>query len=70
MLPDLSAVGRALPIIVAGLIAFLLPASQDIVAWLNERPRQLAAAALALVVVGVLIELGDRDAYEFVYFQF
>ena len=65
-----SAVGRALPIIVAGLVAFTLPASQDIVAWLNERPRKVVAAALGLVVVAVLVELGDREAYEFVYFQF
>ena len=69
-LPDWSAVGRALPIIVAGAIAFTFPPSQNIAMWLNERPRQAVAAALALVVVGVLIELGDREAYEFVYFQF
>ena len=68
--PGWSAVGRALPIIVAGLIAFTLPPSQQIVAWLNERPRKVVAAALALVVVAVLVELGDREAYEFVYFQF
>ena len=61
---------RALPIIVAGLVACTLPASQDIVAWLNERPRKVVAAALGLVVVAILVELGDREAYEFVYFQF
>ena len=70
ILPDLGAVGRALPIIVAGLVACTLPASQDIVAWLNERPRKVVAAALGLVVVAILVELGDREAYEFVYFQF
>lgn len=70
ILPDLSAVGRAFPIIVAALVACLLPASQDIVAWLNERPRKVVAAALGLVVVAILVELGDREAYEFVYFQF
>ena len=70
ILPDLGAVGRALPVIVAGLVACLLPASQDIVAWLNERPRKVVAAALGLVVVAILVELGDREAYEFVYFQF
>ena len=69
-LPGWSAVGRALPIIVAAACAFLLPASQDIVAWLNERPRKVVAAALGLVIVAVLVELGDREAYEFVYFQF
>ena len=70
ILPDLGAIGRALPIIVAGVVACTLPASQDIVMWLNERPRKVVAAALALVMVAILVELGDREAYEFVYFQF
>lgn len=70
ILPDLGNVIRAAPIIVAALCAFLLPASQDIVAWLNERPRKVIAAALGFVVLAVLVELGDREAYEFVYFQF
>jgi len=70
ILPDLASVIRAAPIIVAALCAFLLPASQDIVAWLNERPRKVIAAALGFVVLAVLVELGDREAYEFVYFQF
>ena len=68
--PGLDAIRVATPIIIAALAAFLLPPSQEIVARLNERPRQAIAAALALVVVGMLIELGDREAYEFVYFQF
>jgi len=68
--PAWSAVGRALPIFVAAFVAIALPPSQDIVAWLNERPRRSVAAALGLVVVAILIELGDREAYEFVYFQF
>jgi len=70
ILPDFGAVGRALPILVAAACAVLLPASQDIAAWLNERPRKVVAAALGLVIVAVLVELGDREAYEFVYFQF
>jgi alginate O-acetyltransferase complex protein AlgI len=70
ILPDLGSVIRAAPIIVAALCAFLLPASQDIVAWLNERPRKVIAAALGFVILAVLVELGDREAYEFVYFQF
>jgi alginate O-acetyltransferase complex protein AlgI len=70
IVPGLSGIGRAAPIIVAAACALLLPASQDIVAWLNERPRKAVAAALGLAVVAILVELGDRDAYEFVYFQF
>jgi D-alanyl-lipoteichoic acid acyltransferase DltB (MBOAT superfamily) len=70
ILPNLDLLKVATPIIVSALVAFLLPASQDIVAWINERPRTVFAAALGLVAVALLVELGDRDAYEFVYFQF
>ena len=69
-LPDLERIIRAAPIIVSALCAFLLPASQDIVARLTERPRTGIAIALGLVAIAILVELGDRDAYEFVYFQF
>jgi len=68
--PNLDLLKVATPIIVSGLVAFTLPASQHVVMWINERPRTFAAAALGLVAVALLVELGDRDAYEFVYFQF
>jgi hypothetical protein len=68
--PNLDLLKIATPIIISGLVAFTLPASQHIVMWINERPRTIAAAALGLVAVALLVELGDRDAYEFVYFQF
>ena len=61
---------RAFPIIVAALCAFLLRASQDIVARAMQTPRRTIAAALALAAVAALVVLGDRDSYEFVYFQF
>jgi D-alanyl-lipoteichoic acid acyltransferase DltB (MBOAT superfamily) len=69
-LPDLEHIVRSVPIVAAALCAFLLPASQDIVARLTERPRTGIAALLGLVAVAILVELGDKDAYEFVYFQF
>jgi len=69
-LPDLESTLRFVPIIIAALCAFLLPASQDIVAGLTERPKKGIAAVLGLVAVAILVELGDREAYEFVYFQF
>ena len=70
ILPNLDRLARGAPVWIATACALLLPASQDIVAKLNERPRTLIAVVLGLVVVAVLVELGDRDAYEFVYFQF
>jgi alginate O-acetyltransferase complex protein AlgI len=70
ILPNLDLLKVATPIVISALVAFLAPASQDIVVWINERPRTVFAAALGLVAVALLVELGDRDAYEFVYFQF
>jgi alginate O-acetyltransferase complex protein AlgI len=70
VLPDLDLLKSATPILISAFVAFALPASQDIVMWLNARPRTVVAAALGLVAVAVLVELGDREAYEFVYFQF
>jgi D-alanyl-lipoteichoic acid acyltransferase DltB (MBOAT superfamily) len=70
ILPSLSDVARAYPIFIAVFCAVALPASQDIVGWLVARPRRLVAVALGLVMVAVLVALGDRDVYEFVYFQF
>jgi hypothetical protein len=58
------------PLIIAMLVAFLLPASQDIVALLTRKPRSWLAALLGIVFLALLIELGDRDVYEFVYFRF
>jgi D-alanyl-lipoteichoic acid acyltransferase DltB (MBOAT superfamily) len=70
IVPNLDLLARGAPVWIAAGCAFLLPASQDIVKWLNERPRSIIAIALGFVIVAVLVELGDRDAYEFVYFQF
>lgn len=70
ILPNLDLVRVATPIVISALVAFLAPASQHIAIWFNERPRTVFAAALGLVAVALLVNLGDRDAYEFVYFQF
>jgi hypothetical protein len=68
--PDLSRVRHLLPILVAMLAAFLLPASQDVIALLARRPRPVLAGLLGVAVLALLIELGDQDVYEFVYFKF
>jgi len=70
VLPDMASASRALIILAGALCALLLPASQDIVAWLTERPKPVIAAALGVIMVVLLVELGDRDSYEFIYFQF
>jgi D-alanyl-lipoteichoic acid acyltransferase DltB (MBOAT superfamily) len=68
--PDMASASRALIIVVGALCALLLPASQDIVGWLTMRPKPVIAAALGVLLVVLLVELGDRDSYEFIYFQF
>jgi alginate O-acetyltransferase complex protein AlgI len=70
ILPNLSRVGHLAPIFIGTLVALLLPASQDIVARLIERPRPIVSVALGIIMVALLVELGDQDVYEFVYFQF
>jgi alginate O-acetyltransferase complex protein AlgI len=68
--PDLGRVRHLLPIFAAALAALLLPASQDVIALLTRRPRPLLAGLLGVAVLALLIELGDQDVYEFVYFKF
>jgi alginate O-acetyltransferase complex protein AlgI len=63
--------GRHLVLIfVAALIACLLPASQDIVALLARKPRPVLAGLLGFGLLALLIEIGERNVYEFVYFKF
>jgi alginate O-acetyltransferase complex protein AlgI len=68
--PNLDRGKHLAPILVVPLIAFLLPASQDIVAWLTDRPRPVLAGLLGIGILALLIEIGDQALYEFIYFQF
>jgi hypothetical protein len=68
--PELERVRHVAPIVIGMLVAFLLPASQDIVARLTSKPNPLLAALLGIALLALLIELGDRNVYEFVYFRF
>jgi D-alanyl-lipoteichoic acid acyltransferase DltB (MBOAT superfamily) len=52
------------------LVAFLLPASQDIIALLTRRPRPWVAALLGIGILVLLIELGEQNVYEFAYYKF
>jgi D-alanyl-lipoteichoic acid acyltransferase DltB (MBOAT superfamily) len=68
--PNLDRGRHLVPIFVAPLIAFLLPASQDIVALLTSKPRPVLASLLGFGILALLIELGDQGIHEFVYFKF
>jgi hypothetical protein len=58
------------PLIAAPLFAFLLPASQDIVAFFTRRPNPWLAAVLGIGLFVLLLQMGGRDLHEFVYFKF
>ena len=51
-------------------MAFLLPASQDIVALLTRGQGPGSPPWLGLGLLAMLVELGERNVYGFVYFQF
>lgn len=51
-------------------MAFLLPASQDIVALLTRRPRPWLAAMVGFGLLAILVELGERNVSGFAYFRF
>jgi alginate O-acetyltransferase complex protein AlgI len=69
-MPDLGRVRRMIPILIAGLIAVLLPASQDIVARLTRQPKTGIALLLGIAVLAILIPVGERTVNDFIYFQF
>ena len=52
------------------LVAFLLPASQDIIERLTRRPRPWLAALVGIGLLALLIELGERNVNGFAYFYF
>jgi alginate O-acetyltransferase complex protein AlgI len=70
VMPDLSQMRHLSPIVIAALVAFLLPASQDIALRLTSRPRIWTALLLGLTLLAMLIPTGDHVANEFIYFQF
>ncbi len=68
-MPDLHRVRHLAPIPIAALIAVLLPADQDVVAWLMRRGIWMALL-LGTALLAMLIPVGDRVVNDFIYFQF
>jgi alginate O-acetyltransferase complex protein AlgI len=69
-MPDLSRGWHLAPIAVAALIAFVMPADQDVVAWLTRRPSPWMALLLGAALLAILIPTGDQVPSDFIYFQF
>jgi len=68
--PNLERWRHLLPIFIVPLMAFLLPASQDIIELLTRRPRPWLAALVGIGLLALLVDLGERNVYEFAYFNF
>jgi alginate O-acetyltransferase complex protein AlgI len=68
--PNLERGRHLAPIFIVLLVAFLLPASQDIIEMLTRRPRPWLAALVGLGLLALLIELGERNVNGFAYFYF
>jgi D-alanyl-lipoteichoic acid acyltransferase DltB (MBOAT superfamily) len=68
--PNLERGRHLAPIFIVPLVAFLLPASQDIIERLTRRPRPWLAALVGVSLLALLVELGERNVNGFAYFYF
>jgi D-alanyl-lipoteichoic acid acyltransferase DltB (MBOAT superfamily) len=62
--------GQLWPLYAAPLLAFLLPASQDVVAFFTRKPSVVMAGLLGVGILALLIQIGEGGLREFVYFRF
>jgi alginate O-acetyltransferase complex protein AlgI len=68
--PDLAQGRRLLPVVIIVLMAFVLPASQDVIALLTRRPRPWLAALIGFCLLAILVSLGEGNVTGFAYFRF
>lgn len=68
--PNLAQWQHLLPLVIIPLMAFLLPASQDVIARLMDRPRPWLAALIGFGLLAILVSLGEGDVSGFAYFKF
>jgi alginate O-acetyltransferase complex protein AlgI len=52
------------------LLTIALPSTQEISRRINARPMAWVPATLALVGLGILVQLGGNQSYDFIYFRF
>ena len=69
-LPDASMLGKAWIVGVGVLLAVALPATQELCNRINLRPVAWVPAALGVIGVGLLVQLGGNESYDFIYFRF
>ena len=68
--PNLERGRHLWPLVIAPLMAFLLPASQDVIALLLRRPRPWLAALIGFGLLVILVSLGEGSVNGFAYFKF
>jgi hypothetical protein len=68
--PNLARGWRLSPLAISALTAFLLPASQDVIALLTRRPRPWLAALIGFGLLAILVSLGEGNVSGFAYFRF
>ena len=59
-----------LSMVIVPMIAFVLPASQDIIAFLTRRPRPWLFVLAGFTMLYILLDLGERNVVGFGYFNF
>lgn len=52
------------------LLTIILPSTQEIGSRINARPLAWVPAAFGLVGLGILVQLGGNQSYDFIYFRF
>ena len=68
--PNLEQGRHLLPVVIGPLMAFLLPASQDVIARWMDRPRPWLAGLIGLGLLAILVSLGEGSVNGFAYFKF
>jgi alginate O-acetyltransferase complex protein AlgI len=68
--PNLSEGKRLWPLVIVPLMAFLLPATQDMVERVMQRPRPWLGVVGGLGLLAILILLGEGNVRGFAYYQF
>jgi D-alanyl-lipoteichoic acid acyltransferase DltB (MBOAT superfamily) len=69
-LPDARILGKAWILAVGAVLAIALPATQDLCKTINARPLAWVPAVLGLAGLGILVQLGGNQSYDFIYFRF
>ena len=69
-LPDTKLLVKAWILGLGMLLAVALPSTQELCKRINARPLAWVPATLGLIGLGILVQLGGDQSYDFIYFRF